>query len=95
MVSEAKKLQLQIPTHLYEKIGNQETVMNLIKKGLLSFRIHVLEQETHALAKQIENLKKPVNELPGEIKRMETILNEMLKDNEIIETLLRPKKVKL
>jgi flagellar biosynthesis chaperone FliJ len=94
-VCEAKKLQLPIPTHLYEKIGNQETVINLIKKGLLSFRIHILEQEILSLTKQIEHLRKQVNELPEEVKRMETILNEMLKDNNVIETLLRPKKVRL
>ncbi|MGC8895381.1 MAG: hypothetical protein ACP5LB_01250 [Candidatus Bathyarchaeia archaeon] len=92
MVNEAKKLQLQIPTHLYEKIENQETAINLIKKGLLAFRIHVLEQENRALTKQIENLKKQVNELPDEIKRIETILNEMLKDNNVLETLLPQKR---
>ncbi|MEM3577154.1 MAG: hypothetical protein QXX51_01690 [Candidatus Bathyarchaeia archaeon] len=86
-MSEVKKL--PIPAYLYEKIGNQETLMNLVKKGLLSFRIHVLEQEIRSLTKQIENLRKQVTELPDEIKRMEKILDEMIKDNNVLETLLR------
>lgn len=89
-MSEVKKL--PIPAHLYEKIGNQETAINLIKRGLLSFRIHVLEQEIRSLTKQIENLRKQVTELPGEIKRMEKILDEMLKDNNALEILLRQKR---
>jgi chaperonin cofactor prefoldin len=91
-MSETKKLQLPIPKHLYEKIGNHEVAVNLIKKGLLSFGIHVLEQEIRSLTKQIENLRKQANELPDEIKRMENILNEILKDNIVLETLLRQKR---
>jgi len=86
-----KHVKIVIPTQLYESI--KDNAENIIHRGLLTLKIQCLEEETLSLEKRIEYLKRRVKELPGDIKREEEMLNELIEDQKKLETLLYAKKV--
>jgi len=86
-----KRVKIVIPTQLYESI--KDNAENIIHRGLLTLKIQCLEEETRSLEKRIEYLKRRVKELPGDIKREEEMLNELIEDQKKLETLLYAKRV--
>jgi len=87
-MSHKSKHKLGIPKVLYEKVGDQEEIMKLIKTGLLSLRVTSLEREITDLLGKIEDSKKRISELPYETERLEEILREAIRDRKELENLL-------
>lgn len=83
-----KTHKLSVPRDLYEKIGNQEKTIKIIKTGLLSLRVTSLEREIADLIGKIEDSKRRITELPGESDKLEEILREAIKDQKTLENLL-------
>jgi len=89
--NKGKSVKIAIPTQLYESI--KDNVGNIIKRGLLTLKIQCLEEEIQSLERRIEYLKRRVRELPGDIKREEELLNELIEDQKKLEILLYGKRV--
>jgi predicted HTH domain antitoxin len=89
--NKGKSVKIAIPTQLYESI--KDNVGNIIQRGLLTLKIQCLEEEIRSLERRIEYLKRRVRELPGDIKREEELLNELIEDQKKLEILLYGKRV--
>ena len=83
-----RRREFSVPKDLYEKIGDQEKIMKLIKIGLLSLRVTSLEREIADLIEKIEDSKKHIAELPYETERLEEFLREAIRDKKTLENLL-------
>jgi predicted HTH domain antitoxin len=89
--NKGKSVKIAIPTQLYESI--KDNAENIIQRGLLTLKIQCIEKEIQSLERRIEYLKRRVRELPGDIKREEELLNELIEDQKKLETLLYGKRV--
>jgi chromosome segregation ATPase len=81
-------VKLGVPRDLYEKIGNQEKIIELMRIGLLSLRVASLDREIADLVERTEALKKRIVELPYETEKLNKRLEEFIKDQKTLETLL-------
>jgi len=90
----SSKTKLSVPKDLYDAIGSQEKTVKLVKIGLLSLRVTLLEKEIADLSEKIEESKKRIAELPHEIESLQKLLTEATKDRKVLENLLDKKKVK-
>jgi len=83
---------LSVPEDLYERIGTQEKIVQLVKIGLLSSIIASLEREVDDLVERKKALEKHIVELPDEIERLRKSLEELLQDQKTLEILLNQRR---
>jgi len=85
------KIEFGIPKDIYDKLGSQERTIELLKMGLLSLKVTLLEKEIVDLNEKIKESKKLVAELPSEIESLQELLTEAVKDRKVLENLLDKK----
>jgi len=81
-------VKLGVPRGLYEKIGDQQKIIELMRIGLFSLRVTSLEREIADLVERTEALKKRIVELPYETEKLKKLLEELVKDQKTLEALL-------
>jgi polyhydroxyalkanoate synthesis regulator phasin len=87
-----KMFELNVPDNLHEQMGSPERILESLEKGVILSRIGVLQEEVSELTERIDNLRRRNAELPHEIKRMEILLKELIKDQEALAALLCEKR---
>ncbi|MEM3458914.1 MAG: hypothetical protein QXN36_08550 [Candidatus Bathyarchaeia archaeon] len=85
------RIKFDIPKDTYDKLGSQEKTVELLKTGLLSLKVALLEKEIVDLTEKIRESKKLIAELPSEIESLQELLREAVKDRKVLETLLDKK----